>query len=58
MLDNLCQVRVHRPETEQHRRYMQGFHDDTERRLKAGITATEPRGETLAKAREENSAVH
>jgi hypothetical protein len=46
------------PETEQYRRYMQGFHDDTERRTKAGITATEPRAETLAKAREENSAIH
>jgi hypothetical protein len=46
------------PSTPQHARYLEGFHDDTERRTKAGITATEPRAETLAKAREENSAIH
>jgi hypothetical protein len=38
------------PESEQAREYLKGFHDDTERRMKAGIKPTEPKAEKAEKA--------
>jgi hypothetical protein len=47
------------PSTPQYARYMEGYHDETERRVKAGIKSTDPkpsRAEVMQASREKNAA--